>query len=113
MMFLIAQIKLFGKLNATQKKPAALYKALILNKSRKTARNWPFLTKNAFLTPFRQFFLIFSRTVLSRGLRFLRCVQCPKTHNLSYQKPHLEKNLNFSLSKKLPDLETKVNKIKK
>jgi len=69
MLFLIAQIKRFGTLNATQK-TAALYEAPFLKKSRKTARNWPFLTKNAFLTIFRQFFLIFSRTVLSRGLRF-------------------------------------------
>ena len=29
-----------------------------------------FEEKNAFLTIFRQFFLIFSRTVLCRGLRF-------------------------------------------
>ena len=57
------------KLNATQK-TTALYKTLFLKKSRKTARNWLFLTKNAFSTIFRQFFLIFSRTMLCRGLRF-------------------------------------------
>jgi hypothetical protein len=45
-------------LNATQK-TAALYTAPFLKKSRKTAENWPFLTKNAFLTIFRQFFLTF------------------------------------------------------
>ena len=69
MLFLIAQIKSFRSLNATQQ-TAALYKAPFLKKSRKTDRNWLFLTKNAFLTIFRQFFLIFSRTVLSRELRF-------------------------------------------
>ena len=69
MLFLIAQIKRFGTLSATQK-TAALYKAPFLKKSRKTARNLPFLTKNAFLTIFRQFVLIFSRTVLYRGLWF-------------------------------------------
>ena len=57
-MFLIAQVKPFGTLNATQK-TAALYKAMFLKKSRKTGRNWQFLTKNAVLTIFRQFFLIF------------------------------------------------------
>ena len=60
---LIAQKKRFGTLNATQK-IAALYKAPFLKKSRKTARNWLFLTKNAFLTIFRQFFQIFLRMVL-------------------------------------------------
>ena len=69
MLVLIAQIKRFGTLNATQK-TAALYKAPCLKKSRKTARNWLFLTKNALLTIFRQFFLIFTRTVLCRGLWF-------------------------------------------
>ena len=69
MLFLIAQIKRFGTLNATLK-TTALYEAPCLKKSRKTDINLPFLTKNAFLTIFRQFFLIFSRTVLSRGLRF-------------------------------------------
>ena len=44
MLFLIAQIKRFGTLNATQK-TAALYKAPFLKKSRKTAINWPFLTE--------------------------------------------------------------------
>ena len=29
----------------------------VIEKSRKTARNWPFLTKNAFFIIFRQFFL--------------------------------------------------------
>ena len=72
MLVLIAQIKRFKTLNATQKM-AALYKAPFLKKSRKTAGNWPFLTKNAFLTIFRQFFLIFSKTVLCRGLQFF-CV---------------------------------------
>ena len=43
------------------------------------------------MTIFRQFFLIFSRIVHSRGLWFLRCVQCPKTLNLIYQKQYLEK----------------------
>ena len=43
----IAQIKRFGTLNPTQK-IAVLYKALFLKTLRKTARNWPFLTKNAF-----------------------------------------------------------------
>ena len=38
------------------KKTAALYEAPFLKKSRKTARNWPFLPKNALLTIFRQFF---------------------------------------------------------
>ena len=37
-------------------KNAALYKALFLKKSRKTSRNWPFLTKKLFWTIFRQFF---------------------------------------------------------
>ena len=69
MWFLIAQIKRFGTLNATQK-TAALYKALFFKKTRKTVRNWPFETKRAFLAIFRQFFLIFSRTGLCRGLRF-------------------------------------------
>ena len=71
MLVLIAQIKRFGTLNATQK-TAALYKALFLKKSRKTAGNWPILTtkKNAFLTISMQFFMIFSKTVLCRGLRF-------------------------------------------
>ena len=55
MLFLMAQIKRFGTLNTAQK-TAALYKAQFLKKSRKTARNWPFLTKNAFLTIFIQFF---------------------------------------------------------
>ena len=54
MWFLIAQIKPFGTLNATQK-TAALYKAPFLKKSRKTARNGPFFTKNAFLTIFGSF----------------------------------------------------------
>ena len=44
--FLIGQIERFGKLNATQK-TTALYKAPFLKKSRKTAKNWLFLTKNA------------------------------------------------------------------
>ena len=69
MLFLIAQIRRFGTLNATQK-TAALYKAPFLKESRKTARNQPFLLKNAFLTIFRKFFLIFSRLVLCRGLGF-------------------------------------------
>ena len=51
---LIAQIKRFGTLNATQK-IASLYKAPLLKKSRKTAGNRPLLPKNAFLTIIRQF----------------------------------------------------------
>ena len=47
-------------------------KAPFLKKSRKTAVNWPFLTKNI-LTIFMNFFLICSKTVLSRGLQFF-CV---------------------------------------
>ena len=39
--------------------------------------------------------MVFSRTVLCRGLRFLRCVQCPKMLNLSYQKQHSETFLYF------------------
>ena len=66
MLFLIALIKRFGTLNATQK-TTALYKAPFLKKSRKTAGNWPFLTKKAFLTIFRQFFQIFSKTVAGRS----------------------------------------------
>ena len=64
-----AQIKRFGTMNATQKN-RSLYIEPFLKKLRKTTKNWPFLTKNAFLTIFRQFFLFFSRTVLCRGLRF-------------------------------------------
>ena len=60
MFCLIAQIKRFGTLNAMQK-TAALYKAQFLKKSGKTAGNWSFLTKNAFLNIFRQFFQIFSK----------------------------------------------------
>ena len=47
---------------------------------------------------------------------FLRCVQCPKTLNLSYQKQHLEIFSNFSPKggsltvKKLPGAEKKVKK---
>ena len=46
----------------------------------------------------------------------MRCVQCPKTLNLSYQKPRSEKISNFSplggslMVKKLPDVEKKVEK---
>ena len=69
MLFLIAQIKRFGTLNATQK-TAALYKARFLKKSRKTDRYWVFLTKDAFLTIFRQFFLISQKLVLYRGPQF-------------------------------------------
>ena len=84
MLFLIAQITRFWTLNATQK-IAALYKSPFLKKSRKTARNWPFWTKNAFLTIFMQFFLIFSRTVLCRGLVFfaLRSVSQNASFELS------------------------------
>ena len=69
MLVLIAQIKRFGTLNAAQKN-AALYKAPFLKKTRKTAKIGPFLTKIAFLTILKQFFLIFSKTLLCRGLRF-------------------------------------------
>ena len=55
MLVLIAQIKRFGTPNATQK-TAALYKAPFLNKTRKTAENWPFLTKHAFLIFFKAVF---------------------------------------------------------
>ena len=55
MSFFIAQIKRFGTLNAMQK-TAALYKAPFLKKSRKTDRNWPFLTTNTCLTIFMHFF---------------------------------------------------------
>ena len=92
---LIAQFKRFGTLNAMQK-TVALYKAPFSKKSRKTARNWPFLTKKAFLTIFRQFFLIFfQERCFIEGCGFLCCVQCPKTPNLSYQKQHSEKISNF------------------
>ena len=87
---LIAQNKRFGTLNATQKS-TALYKAPFLKKSRKTARNWPFLTNRAFLT----FQAVFPDSSQDRcfveGCGFLRCVQCPKTLYLSYQKQHSEK----------------------
>ena len=49
------------------KKPTAIYKAPFLKKSRKTAGNGPFLTKNAFLSSFSWSFW---RKVLGRGLRF-------------------------------------------
>ena len=68
---------------------------------------------------FRQFFLIFSRTVFCKGLRFfLRCVQCPKTLNLSYQKQHSEKIKFFTIrgvpyGQKLPGVEKKVKQISK
>ena len=66
MLFLIAQIKRFGTLNAMQKNRSPL-QSTVLEKTRITARNWPFLPKNAFFTIFRQFLLIFSRTMLCRG----------------------------------------------
>ena len=72
MLFLIAKIKRFGTLNATQKN-AALYKAPFLKKIKKNCQKLAVLNKNAFLTIFMQFFLIFSKTVLCRGLRFF-CV---------------------------------------
>ena len=95
MLFLISQIKRFGTLNATQK-TAALYKAPFLKKSMKTDKNWLFLTKNAILTIFRQFFWFFQKRCWVEGCVFLRCVQCPKTFNLGYQKQHSELFLNFS-----------------
>ena len=52
MLFFDSQFELFRTLNATQK-TTALYKAPILKKTRKTAKNWLFLTKNAFLTILR------------------------------------------------------------
>ena len=84
---LLAEIKHFGTLNATQK-TAALYKAPLLKKKeeKKTVRNWSFLTKNAFLTSFRQYFLIFHKRCFVEGCDFLCCVQCPKTLNSSYPK---------------------------
>ena len=55
-----------------------------------------FLTKNAFLTILRQFFLIFQERCCVEGCVFLRCVQYPKTLNLSYQKQHSEIFSNIS-----------------
>ena len=46
------------KLNATQE-TTALYKTLFLKKSRKTARNWLFWTKNAFFDYLLAVFLDF------------------------------------------------------
>ena len=51
MWFLIAQIKRFGTLNATQKN-AALYKTPFLKKSRKTAKNLPFFNKTSIFDNF-------------------------------------------------------------
>ena len=76
MLFLIVRLRRFGTLNAMQK-TKALYKAPFLKKSRKTARNCPLLTQKCFFDQFRQFFPIFSRAVLCRGLRFFVCVQQP------------------------------------
>ena len=85
MLVLIAQIKRFGTLNATQK-TEALYKALFLKKSRKTARSWPFLTRMHFWLFLGSFSWFFQKRCCVEGCGFLRCIQCPKTLNLSYQK---------------------------
>ena len=56
MLFLIAQIRSFGTLNATQK-TAALYKAPFLKNKEKKFQKWDvFNKKNAFLAIFRLFF---------------------------------------------------------
>ena len=66
---LIAKIKRFGTLNATQK-TAALYKAPFLKNQGKLPEAGRFNKKKGMFTIFRKFFLIFSRTVFCRGLRF-------------------------------------------
>ena len=58
MLCLISQIKRFGTLIATQK-TTALYKAPFLKKSRKTARNCPFLTKKLLIP--KNFFQLINR----------------------------------------------------
>jgi hypothetical protein len=96
MLFLIAQIKRFGTLNATQK-TAALYDAPFLKKSGKNCLKIvkiAFFAKNGqFLSVFPDFF---KEPCFAEGCGFLHCVQCPKTLNLSFKKQHLELFSNFS-----------------
>ena len=73
-----------------RKKTAALYKALFLKKSRKTAQNSSFLPKNAFLT----ISWFFQERCFVEGCGFFVLCSVSKALNLSYQKQHLE---NFQI----------------
>ena len=69
MLFVIAQIKSFGTLNTTQKHCSPL-QSTVHEKIKKNGKKLSVFNKKCIFDYFRQFFLIFSRTVLSRGLRF-------------------------------------------
>ena len=57
----------------------ALYKALLLKKPRKTARNWQFLPKMAHLTIFRHFFPdFFKNGAVQRAVVFCVAFSDPK-----------------------------------